>query len=315
MNIHKNARLTLKRRIDLVLNIVERRFSLSTAATEAGVSAHTARKWLSRYLAEGEAGLRDRSSRPKRSPRLIRPEKAMAIVELRRRCLTQARIASALGVSKSTVSRVLARAGLSRLTDLAPQEPIVRYEHKRPGDLLHLDTKKLGRIHRPGKRIPGSPYRSIGAGWETLFVAVDDHSRVGFTDLYPNERKANAVQFLENSVAYYQSLGVRVRRVLTDNGSAFRSKPFAEACGRLGIKHKFTRAYRPQTNGKAERFIQSALREWAYGAAYNHSGERAELLERWIHHYNWHRPHQGINGVAPISRLTGCENNLLTLHS
>ena len=315
MNIHKNARLTLKRRIDLVRDIVERKAPLSMAAQEAGVSPRTAHKWLARFLAEGETGLKDRSSRPMRSPRSIRPEKAMAIVELRRRCLTQARIASALGVSKSTVSRVLARAGLSRLTDLAPREPIVRYEHDRPGDLLHLDTKKLGRIHRPGKRIPGSPYRSVGAGWETLFVAVDDHSRVGFTDLYPDECKANAVQFLENAVAYYKSLGVCVRRVLTDNGAAFRSKPFAEACDRLGIKHKFTRAYRPQTNGKAERFIQSALREWAYATAYNHSGERAEMLERWIHHYNWHRPHQGINAVAPISRLRSSRNNLLTLHS
>jgi len=315
MNIHKNARLTLKRRMELVRSIVERKDALAQAALEAGVSVPTARKWLARYLAEGDAGLRDRSSRPRSSPRSIRPEKAMAIVELRRRCLTQARIASALGVSKSTVSRVLARAGLSRLTDLAPREPIVRYEPERPGDLLHLDTKKLGRIHRPGKRIPGSPYRSVGAGWETLFVAIDDHSRIGFTDLYPDECKANAVQFLQNAVAYYKSLNVPIRRVLTDNGAAFRSKTFAEACDRLDIKHKFTRAYRPQTNGKAERFIQSALREWAYVTAYNHSGERAELLERWIHHYNWHRPHQGINGVAPISRLPTSRNNLLTLHS
>jgi transposase InsO family protein len=297
MNIHKNARLTLKRRIDLVRNIVERSTPLAVAALEAGVSSPTARKWLARYLAEGESGLRDRSSRPKRSPRSIRPEKAMAIVELRRRRLTQARIAESLGVSKSTVGRVLTRAGLSRLSDLEPKEPVVRYEHERPGDLLHIDTKKLGRIHRMGKRIAGSPHRSIGAGWETLFVAIDDHSRVGFTDLYADECQANAVQFLQNSVAYYKALGVSVRRLLTDNGSAFRSKSFAAACERLGITHKFTRAYRPQTNGKAERFIQSALREWAYGFAYNHSEERAAMLERWIHHYNWHRPHQGIHGT------------------
>ena len=314
MNIHKNARLTLKRRIDLVRSIVERSTPLALAALEAGVSPPTARKWLARYLAEGEIGLKDRSSRPRRSPRSIRPEKAMAIVELRRRCLTQARIAAALGISKSTVGRVLARAGLSRLSDLVPREPIVRYEHEHPGDLLHLDTKKLGRIHRPGKRIPGSPYRSIGAGWETLFVAVDDHSRVGFTDLYPDETKGHATQFLENAVAYYKSLGVHIRRVLTDNGPAFHSKVFKQTCDRLGIRHKFTRAYRPQTNGKAERFIQSALREWAYAFAYNHSGERAELLDQWIHHYNWHRPHQGIRGVAPVSRLHP-RNNLLTLHS
>ena len=315
MNIHKNARLTLKRRIDLVRNIVERSTPLAVAALEAGVSSPTARKWLARYLAESESGLRDRSSRPKRSPRSIRPEKAMAIVELRRRRLTQARIAESLGVSKSTVGRVLTRAGLSRLSDLEPKEPVVRYEHERPGDLLHIDTKKLGRIHRMGKRIAGSPHRSIGAGWETLFVAIDDHSRVGFTDLYADECQANAVQFLQNSVAYYKALGVSVRRLLTDNGSAFRSKSFAAACERLGITHKFTRAYRPQTNGKAERFIQSALREWAYGFAYNHSEERAAMLERWIHHYNWHRPHQGIHGTAPATRLSRSRNNLLTLHT
>jgi transposase InsO family protein len=315
MNIHKNARLTLKRRIELVREIVDRKVSVTAAAGDADVSVKTAAKWLGRYLAEGEQGLRDRSSRPARSPRSIAPGKAMAIVELRRRCLTQARIASALGLSKSTVSRVLARAGLSRLSDLAPKEPVVRYEHERPGDLLHLDTKKLGRIRRPGKRIPGSPYRSVGAGWETLFVAVDDHSRVGFTDLYPDECQVNAVQFLENSVRYYKSLGVRIRRLLTDNGPAFRSKAFAAACEKLNIKHKFTRAYRPQTNGKAERFIQSALREWAYAGAYNHSTDRAAELERWIHHYNWHRPHQGINGVAPVTRLRSSRNNLLTLHS
>jgi len=239
----------------------------------------------------------------------------MAIVELRRRRLTQARIAESLGVSKSTVGRVLTRAGLSRLSDLEPKEPVVRYEHERPGDLLHIDTKKLGRIHRMGKRIAGSPHRSIGAGWETLFVAIDDHSRVGFTDLYADECQANAVQFLQNSVAYYKALGVSVRRLLTDNGSAFRSKSFAAACERLGITHKFTRAYRPQTNGKAERFIQSALREWAYGFAYNHSEERAAMLERWIHHYNWHRPHQGIHGTAPATRLSRSRNNLLTLHN
>ena len=315
MNIHKNARLTLKRRIELVRNLVVRKVALCDVAAEAGVSVPTARKWLGRYLAEGEGGLRDRSSRPRRSPKSIPAETAMAIVELRRRCLTQLRIASALGVSKSTVSRVLARAGLSRLSDLAPAEPVVRYEHEHPGDLLHMDTKKLGRIQRPGKRIPGSPYRSIGAGWETLFVAIDDHSRVSFTDLYPDETKGHAAQFLGNAVAYYKALGVRVRRLLTDNGPAFHSKVFAETCHKLGIRHKFTRAYRPQTNGKAERFIQSALREWAYGVAYNHSTERAEALERWNHHYNWHRPHQGISGVAPMNRLQHSRSNLLQLHT
>lgn len=315
MNIHKNARLTFARRLELVRNVIDQGFTPCTAGAVHGVTGASARKWLGRYLAEGEAGLRDRSSRPKLSPRKIKPEKALAIVELRRRRLTQARIAASLGVSKSTVGRVLKRAGLSHLSDLDPSEPVVRYEHEHPGDMVHIDTKKLGRIERMGKRIPGSTYRSVGAGWEHLFVAVDDHSRVSFTDLYADDAQANAVQFLQNTVAYFRSLGVPVHRILTDNGSAFRSKAFGYACHQFGLKHRFTRAYRPQTNGKAERFIQSALREWAYGIAYNHSSERAQMLERWIHHYNWHRPHQGIKGLAPTSRLARSQNNLLTLHS
>ena len=316
MNIHKNARLTLARRTEMVRWMVDQGFTAPEAAREAGVSAPTARKWYGRYLAEGEAGLMDRSSRPQRSPRATKQVKALAIVELRRRRLTQAAIAEALGVSPSTVGRVLRRAGLSRLRDLEPAEPVVRYEHEHPGDLLHIDIKKLGRIERTGHRATGNRRDSTrGAGWEYLFVAVDDHSRIGFTDLYPDERKPSAVQFLENAVAYYQALGVRVQRVLTDNGSAFRSGDFAKACERLQLKHRFTRPYRPQTNGKAERFIQSALREWAYGITYNHSGERQAMLDRWIHHYNWHRPHQGINGMAPISRLALSRNNLLTIHS
>src|SRR5689334_2548853 len=316
MNIHKNARLTLARRIELVRMIVDQGFTKAAAAREAGVSEPTARKWLGRYLAEGEQGLKDHSSRPKHSPRTITPEKALSIVELRRRRLTHAAIAMSLGVSPSTVGRVLRRAGLSRLRDLEPSEPVVRYEHEKPGDLVHIDTKKLGRIERMSHRVTGNRRDTVeGAGWEFLFVAVDDHSRISFTDLYADERRASAIQFLENTVAYFQSLGMRIRAVLTDNGSVFRSKAFRQACARLGLKQRFTRAYRPQTNGKAERFIQSALREWAYGIAYNHSSEREQMLERWRHHYNWHRPHQGIAGMAPISRLAQSRNNVLTLHS
>ncbi len=315
MNVHKNARLTFVRRLEMVKDVLDRGLTPGAAAAAYGVSATTVGKWVGRYLAQGEAGLLDRSSRPKRSPRSIAPGKAMAIVELRRRRLTQGRIAASLGVSKSTVGRVLARAGLSRLRDLEPSEPIVRYEHDHPGDMVHIDTKKLGRIERMSHRITGNRRDSVdGAGWEFLFVAIDDHARLGFTDLYPDECKASAVQFLHHTVAYFSSLGVRVKRVLTDNGSAFRSKAFAKACRRLRLKHSFTRPYRPQTNGKAERFIQSALREWAYGIPYNHSSERADMLDRWIHHYNWHRPHQGIAGLAPISRLAQSRNNLLTLH-
>lgn len=316
MNIHKNARLSLARRIELVRDITMHGLTAGQAAELHGVTAPTARKWLGRYLIDGQAGLHDASSRPAVSPRAIPPAKAVAIVELRRKRLTQARIAAALGVSKSTVGRVLARAGLSRLADLQPAEPVVRYEHDAPGDMLHIDTKRLGRIERPSHRVTGNRRDSVdGAGWEMLFVAVDDHARIAFTDMHPDEKWPQAVQFLHNAVAYFASLGVRVHRVLTDNGSAFRSRQFAQACAELGIRHKFTRAYRPQTNGKAERFIQSALREWAYGFTYQHSSERTAALDHWNHHYNWHRPHQGIGGAAPMSRLNKSRNNLLTLHT
>jgi transposase InsO family protein len=316
MNIHKNARLTFARRLEMVHDVLERGLTLTATATAHGVSVPTVRKWSGRYVVQGAVGLRDRSSRPAMSPRAIAPEVANRIAELRRRRLTQARIARSLSVSASTVSRVLARAGLSRLADLEPSEPLVRYEHAHPGDLLHIDTKKLGRIERMGHRITGNPRDNTnGAGWEFLFVAVDDHARLGFTQMKPNERRSCAIAFLHASVRYFMRVGVKIRRVLTDNGSAFRSKRFAAACRRLRIKHKFTRAYRPQTNGKAERFIQSALREWAYGIPYHHSSERTAMLSRWIHHYNWHRPHQGIGGVAPVSRLAQSRNNLLTLHT
>ena len=315
MNIHKNARLTLLRRIEMVKDMTQRGLGATAAAAAYGVTAPTARKWLGRYLADGVGALTDASSRPARSPRAISPAKALAIVELRHKRLTQARIAVALGVSCSTVGRVLARAGLSRLNDLQPTEPVVRYEHAAPGQMLHIDTKKLGRIERPSHRVTGNRRDSVdGAGWETLFVAIDDHARIAFTDMHPDEKTPQAVQFLRNAVAYYRSLGVTIERLLTDNGSAFRSKDFAQACRQLGIRQRFTRPYRPQTNGKAERFIQSALREWAYGFTYQNSSERTQALDHWLHHYNWHRPHQGIGGVTPMTRLTKSRNNLLTLH-
>ena len=316
MNIHKNARLTFARRLEMVQDVTERKLTHAAAAANHAVSVPTVRKWVGRFLTQGAAGLRDASSRPQVSPRSIAPSMALAIVELRRRFLTHARIAQSLGVSASTVSRVLARAGLSRWADLMPSEPTIRYEHAHPGDLLHIDTKKLGRIERMGHRVTGNPRDSVdGAGWEFLFVAVDDHARIGFTQMKPDERHGSAVAFLRASVKYFAGLGVTLQRVLSDNGSAFRSKRFAAACRRLGLNHSFTRPYRPQTNGKAERFIQSALREWAYGIPYHHSTERTAMLKRWNHHYNWHRPHQGIGGVAPMSRLDRPRNNLLTLHT
>jgi transposase InsO family protein len=316
MNSHKHARLTYARRLDLVEELIKGGASTTQAALDYGVTPRTVRKWRGRFLAGGEAALADASSRPTRSPKAIDDARARRIVELRRRRMTQARIALSVGVSESTVSRVLKRAGISKLKDLEPAEPVVRYEHEAPGDLLHIDTKKLGRIVRPGPRVTGKRKDAVrGAGWEMLFIAIDDHSRLAFTALHPDEKKDQAVAFLQSAVAYYAKLGITVRRLLTDNGSAFRSSEFAAACQALGISHKFTRPYRPQTNGKAERFIQSALREWAYGFTYQRSAERTAALDLWTHHYNWHRPHQGIGGVAPISRLKPSRDNLLTLHS
>lgn len=316
MNIHKHARLTFARRIEMVLQMTELGWSAPEAAAHQGVTPPTARKWLGRYLAGGEAALADASSRPAVSPRSITAAQALLIVELRQRRMLQAKIAHSVGVSASTVSRVLARAGLSQLSDLEPREPVRRYEHEAPGDMLHIDTKKLGRIERPSHRVTGNRRDSVdGAGWETLFVAIDDHARIAFTAMHRDEKTPQAVQFLKDAVTYYAGLGVTIKRLLTDNGSAFRSKDFAAACMALGVRHKFTRAYRPQTNGKAERFIQSALREWAYGWTYQNSAQRTYALASWQHHYNWHRPHSGIAGLAPMSRLLSSRNNLLTLHS
>lgn len=316
MNTHKNARLTYLRRLEMVQDITERGLSASDAGCRHGVSAVTARKWLGRYLADGAGGLLDKSSRPEKSPRAIEPHVALAIVELRRKLFLQARIASYMGVSRATVSRVLRRAGLSRLSDLGPQESVQRYEREHPGELLHIDIKKLGRFDKVGHRITGDrTQRARNIGWEFVFVAVDDHSRIAFTQVHPDESRHSAQAFLRAAVAYFASLGVPIQRVLTDNGMSFRSAAFSEACLELGITQKFTRAYRPQTNGKAERFIQSALREWAYGHTYANSDQRRAALPLWTHFYNWHRPHHGINLAPPISRLSVPRKNLLTLHS
>jgi len=316
MNSHKHARLTYARRIEMVRQMTMEGLSPTAAAQAQGVTPATARKWLGRFLAGGQAALADASSKPRRSPRSIDPGKALLIVELRRRLMLQAQIATSVGVSESTVSRVLARAGLSKLSDLRPAQPVQRYEHEAPGDLLHIDTKKLARIVRPSHRVTGNRRDSVGgAGWEMLFVAIDDHARIAFTAMHPDEKTPQAVAFLRQAVDYFAGLGVTVKRLLTDNGSAFRSKAFKAACEELGIRHKFTRAYRPQTNGKAERFIQSALREWAYGVAYQNSADRAQALPHWQHHYNWHRPHAGIGGQPPMSRLNTSRHNVLTLHN
>lgn len=318
MNTHKNARLTYLRRLEMVQDMTERGVAASEAAVKHGVSAVTARKWHARYLAGGAQALLDKSSRPAHSPRSISSGAAAAIVELRRKLFLQATIASYMGVSRATVGRVLKRAGLSRLSDLRPVEPVQRYEREVPGELLHIDIKKLGRFEEVGHRITGNLSRRARkrhVGWDYVFVAVDDHSRIAFTKIYPDERKESATSFLRAAADHFEALDVPVQRVITDNGPAFRSIAFAEACLERGITQKFTRPFRPQTNGKAERFIQSALREWAYGRSYETSELRSQALPAWTHFYNWHRRHHGIGCLPPMSRLSTSRKNLLTLHT
>ncbi len=261
MNTRKHARLTFARRRQMVQQLTFEGFSFAQAAAEHGVTLATARKWLARYLAGDESALEDESPRPAKSPRSISPTKALLFVELRRRPLLQARIAQSVGVSESAVSRVLARTGLSKLSDPKPVEPVQRYEHEAPGGLLHIDPKKLGRIMRPSHRVTGDRRDSAGgARWETLLVAVDDHARISFTEMQPDEKTPKAVQFLCDAAAHDASLGVRLKRPLTDNGSAFRPRDFVAACKDLGIHHRFTLAYRPraQRHGRTLHLVCAA---------------------------------------------------------
>jgi transposase InsO family protein len=318
MNVHKNARLTPLGRERLVRLVASGQMP-QTVAQAAGVCPRTVRKWVARYRREGLAGLQDRSSRPRRLHRPT-PQVIVAQVEqLRRQRYTGKQIAADLGVSPATVSRILRRLGLNKLSALEPAAPVRRYERENPGELIHLDIKKLGRIgsvgHRITGRYPGAVNRHRGIGWEFVHVCIDDASRVAFVQLMPDQRKESAVAFLEAAVAYYATLGIRIERVMTDNGSCYRSKLFRAACKRLGLRQIFTRPYTPRTNGKAERFIQTALREWAYARAYQTSDQRCAELPNWLHRYNWHRPHASLKANTPISRLGLSEDNLLRLHS
>jgi transposase InsO family protein len=326
MNIHKNARLTPHSRAELVRRVLVERQSPMSVATDMGVSPRTVAKWLARYRAEGEAGLADRSSRPHRLRHPTPPDTVGQIEALRRRRLPGKQIARTLGVSPATVSRVLRRLGISRIKDLEPAEPVRRYERQHPGELIHIDIKKLGRFDRVGHRITGDRTRqssqrghrsgkSWGAGWEYVHVCIDDASRLAFSQVMPDEKKESAVAFLQAAVAYYAGLGITVTRVMTDNGACYKSFAFRAACKALGLKHIRTRPYTPKTNGKAERFIQTSLREWAYAQAYPTSEHRKAELPRWLHQYNWHRPHGSLQSQTPISRLGLPENNLLRLHS
>ena len=291
MNVHKNARLTIEGRKLLIERI--RVMGLAAAAEAAGVSLRTARKWLARFEEHGLEGLADRSSRPRRTRSTVDKALERSIEQLRRLRMPMRRIAELVCRSVSTVSRWLARLGLSSLRVLDPVRPVVRYEHTAPGEMLHIDTKKLGRIVRPSHRVTGDRRDKVeGAGWEFAHVAIDDHSRAGFVQMHPDERKSSAIAFLEASVAHYAAQGVRIKRLLTDN---------------------YTRPYTPQTNGKAERFIQTCLREWAYGRLWANSQERTSWLPAFLDYYNSRRAHSALGYRPPASRLSG--NNLLTVNT
>jgi transposase InsO family protein len=282
-----------------------------------GVSASTVYKWRRRYRAEGLAGLLDRSSRPNASPNRTLDDVEAKVIALRKQRRIYHRIAAEVGVSKATVGRILTRHGLNRWRDLEPAEPARRYERDTPGEIIHIDIKKLGRFNQVGHRITGdrtSQRTGRNKGWEFVHVCVDDHSRIAFTRIMPDQKAVSATAFLKAAVAYYKSLGIAVERVMTDNGSCYKSFAWRDTCKDLAIKHIRTKPYTPRTNGKAERFIQSALREWAYAKAYPNSGQRAQELPHWLHHYNWHRPHAGIKGCTPISRSGADVNNLMRLH-
>lgn len=316
MDCHQNARLTMRSRELLASKVVMERCTLKQAAACFSVSAKTAAKWVRRFRQEGSTGLCDRSSRPHRLHRPTSAELVDRVEQLRRQRWTGLRIAQQTGLSRATVSRILRRLRLSRMRDLEPKPPIRRYEHARPGDLLHLDIRKLGRIARPSHRVTGDRRDSVsGIGWEYVQVAVDDHSRIAFSALYPDEKQPSVLAFLADALAYYARFGIHFRAVLTDNGPAYRSHAFAQACRALGLKHRFTRPYTPQTNGKAERFIQTLLREWAYARTYRNSDQRSQELRPWLHQYNWHRPHGSLGSSPPISRSALDRNNLLRLHS
>jgi transposase InsO family protein len=317
MDTHENARLTPKGREAMVRAVVDDGLSRAEAARRYNTTAKTVAKWVERYRKEGVKGLRDRSSRPHCSPSQTPQATCAAVEALRRQRHTGEQIAKQLTISPATVSRILRRLGLNRLSALEPAEPVRRYEREKPGELIHIDIKKLGKFDQIGHRITGDRTRqsnSRGVGWEYVHVCIDDHSRIGFADIMPDQKKRSAIAFLKAAVAYYASVGVKVERVMTDNGSCYRSSAFRRACGRLGLRHIRTKPYTPKTNGKVERFIQTSLREWAYAYAYENSRQRKQQLPTWLHRYNWHRPHTGIGNRTPISRLGLTDDNVLRFH-
>jgi transposase InsO family protein len=318
MKVHARARLTPKGRCFVVDRVVRRGWSATAAAEAAGVAERTVYRWIARYRAEGEAGLHDRSCVPRRIPRRTPTARVEAILALRRLRMTGSEIAELLEMPAATVSAVLRREGLGKLSRLEPPEPPNRYERSRPGELVHVDVKRLGRIgpHGAGHRVTGrrlrrNPTRTDGAGvrrlqvgWEFVHIAIDDHSRLAYAEVLADERATTAVGFLRRAVSFFASHGISVRRVMTDNGSPYVSAVHASACRELGLRHLRTRPYRPRTNGKAERFIQTMLREWAYARLYGTSAERIRALPIWLDRYNWRRPHGSLGHRPPRSRLT-----------
>ncbi|MGH6851748.1 MAG: IS481 family transposase [Methylocella sp.] len=316
MNVHKNARLTYHSRGHIVKRW-EAGETPRSIASAVGVSPASVHKWLQRYRAEGPAGLHDRSSRPHRLRKTTSLELEARVEALRRSRLPCWKIAAQTGVSRATVARICKRKGLSRLAALEPRPAVIRYEKATPGEMIHIDIKKLGRIDGIGHRITGNrkgqsaprSRKTGGKGWEYLHLAVDDHSRLAYSEIFPDEKRKSSIQFLLNALRFFRSHGIKVYRVMTDNGASLKSHRYRKALRLLGIKHKRTRPYTPKTNGKAERFVQTSLREWAYARPYKSSQERHQMLLPFLHHYNFHRPHFGLKGLTPTSRLA--VNNLL----
>jgi transposase InsO family protein len=322
MKVHANAPLGPKGRRTMVVRVVEEGWSVTEAAAAAGVSDRTCSKWVGRYRAEGEAGLLDRSSAPRSIPHRTPDELVEVIVLLRRLRMTGAEIAFCLTMALSTVSAVLLRVGLGKLSRLEPPEPPNRYERRHPGELVHIDVKKLGRIQGgAGKRVrdglrqhynrtrtDAEGRRRQTVGWEFVHVCVDDATRLAYVEVLGNETATTAVGFLHRAVAFYRRHGIDVERVMTDNGSAYRSAVHALACRAMGLRHLRTRPYRPRTNGKAERFIRTLLGGWAYGAIYATSAERTAALDGWLWTYNHRRPHGALSHKPPIARLNELNN-------
>jgi transposase InsO family protein len=311
MKLHGNARTCPHSRQLIVERVVSEGWSLAQAGAAAGVSERTAAKWLARYRAEGADGLVDRSSAPVSVPSRTADERVATIATLRRLRMTAAEIAQLLSMPRSTVSAVLGRIGLGKRSRLEPLEPPNRYERRHPGELLHIDVKKLGKIGRPGHRVHGDRRRRTrGIGWEFVHVCVDDATRLAYVEVLPDERASTCVAFLRRAVAHFAALGVRVQRVMTDNGNGYRSLVHALVCRALGLRHLRTRPYRPRTNGKAERFIRTLLGGWAYGAIYSSSEARTSALAGWLDFYNRRRARGSLSHQPPMSRLLQLMNNV-----